>query len=75
MRLRKEQQLLNEEHLQERLGTARYKVGRVFLMVAVPMQPHSEFGRNSHWDYALHFIQRMQSDWLHFILWLKIAKV
>ena len=43
MRLRKEQQLLNEEHLQERLGRS-YK-------------------------------KRMQNDQLHFILWLKIAKI
>ena len=31
------------------------KVGCVFLMVAVPMLPQTEFGRSNHREYALHF--------------------
>ena len=34
------------------------KVGRVFLMVVVPMLPHAGFGRNDHRKYALHFKKR-----------------
>ena len=36
-----------------------HKVGCVFPMVAVPILPHAEFGRNDHREYALHFIKSM----------------
>ena len=38
-----------------------YKVGRVFLMVFVPMLPHAEFGRNDHREYALHFTYSIEN--------------
>jgi len=35
-------------------------------MVAVPMLPHAEFGRNDHREYALHFTvyKRVSDDYL-----------
>ena len=36
-------------------------MGCVFLIVAIPMLPHAEFGRNGHREYALHFICKMLS--------------
>ena len=45
---------INKPSLKHKIITS--KGGCVFLMVAVPMLPQAEFGRNDHWEYALHFI-------------------
>ena len=41
------------------------KVGRVFPMVVVSIQPHAEFGRNDHREDAPHFTKFIIKDRIH----------
>ena len=46
--------ILSSEEI-DKQNLYKFKVGCVFPMVVVSILPHSEFGRNDHWEDAPHF--------------------